>query len=462
MNISTNTNLISQESLSFTHNNRLHNMSKSSATEETKEINALEEYKEGDYSTYSVKELKALSYEELKENYDEIKDIVAQRLDALKDTSEYEDYTQYKNVTSNKSLIHTYEYVSATNELVTKVELTKLSEGEREIDDLHNLEKQLKAVDYFKDEEINKAIFSMYQNKHAETLFDIITPPGLKATNFGSTHSSGNTASHMDMFDLISLEIEDRKKLLREGVDEQMGDITQMQIGTNAFNIYEIKVSKYEQTPKIDEDKNENKIQNDKAPVSSIKEEKIDYTTYTSQQLRELPFEEVKDNYESLESILSNALVSMTELLQDDADNLIAFKMQLEQSNYLKNDELNEVLYDKIKDIKDPKVAIWSALAIKDNIENLMNNTIDSLIIDNIRLDKSDIERKGDDKDNQSENKSFIKENKGTTQINLDDIIRTVSKAASQGAKNEYNKELIAEFTNFISQYNELKDSLFK
>ena len=94
MNISTNTNLISQESLSFTHNNRLHNMSKSSATEETKEITALEEYKEGDYSTYSVKELKALSYEELKENYDEIKDIVAQRLDAIKDTPEYEDYTQ--------------------------------------------------------------------------------------------------------------------------------------------------------------------------------------------------------------------------------------------------------------------------------------------------------------------------------------------------------------------------------
>lgn len=240
-------------------------------------------------------------------------------------------------------------------------------------------------------------------------------------------------------------------------------------ISNKTFSLYEVKKS-----VNNDYSKNENNQIKENTEVDSKTEEienediKPDYNTYSAAQLRQITFDEAKKNYEDLKRILDDSLKNISTLNKKDTDNILAFKAQLEKVAYLKDDTLNETIYNKLQNIEDPKVAVWSNLVINENIENLQNGNLDSIIIDGLLVYPSDIQKNEDNKDN-DENQKEDKNPPNTQQVdakalNLDSIIDIVEKSAKNAGQTPpktYNKNIIEAYSNFISQYNEIKNNLF-
>lgn len=225
-----------------------------------------------------------------------------------------------------------------------------------------------------------------------------------------------------------------------------------MQIGNKTFDISEINKNDYEKI-KVEDEKEDN------LDVKKVDNEKIDYSIYTIKQLRQLSYDEVKDNKNKLEKIIDDTLKKANKLDKNKMDDLLAFKSQLNALEYTNDENINETIYNKLRSINDSKVTVWSALAITEKMDDLQKGNLNSIVINNstIYSDEVNLRQKEDEEEN------ITNKQQDKTQINLDSLINNVSRIASKVSnvsENIYNKELIEAYSKFITEYNAVKDSL--
>ena len=462
------------------------------------QITAFTKKVEGDYSTYSAAELSELSYNEIKKNYEEIKKELDSRMKESQDILNSESFKNYQKrfLISNPSEIRggskdqEVYFNEVTSNFMNEDKITdnmldkqygEVTRVNKETQELLNFNDKFKIVNYFDNDEINRAIYSNYED-NAQVFYDYSDPVDLDGSNgffAGSSYSIQGT----DLKQIVQ-SIEDAIEFIDahgfissdKQFDNQYGynhgfiiSGEEITISNKTFSLYEVKKS-----VKNDYSKNEDNQIKENTEVASKTEEienediKPDYNTYSATQLRQITFDEAKKNYEDLKKILDDSLKNISSLNKKDTDNLLAFKAQLEKVAYLKDDTLNETIYNKLQNIEDPKVTVWSNLAINENIENLQNGNLDSIIIDGLLIYPSDIQKNEDNKDN-DENQKEDKNPPNTQQVdakalNLDSIIDIVEKSAKNAGQTPpktYNKNIIEAYSNFISQYNEIKNNLF-
>ncbi|WP_321469446.1 hypothetical protein [Halarcobacter sp.] len=459
------------------------------------EITAFTKKIEGDYSTYTAKDLSQLSYSEIKANYDEIKEVLEARMEEAKDIMNSESFENYQKrlVLSDSSRrqsnsikemeVYSEEFNSyflnedkITDEMLDKT-YGKVTRQNAEVEDLLNFNDKFKIVNFFDNDEINETIFTNYED-NIQVYYEEPKVSNMNGAN-GYHAGSGASIQGTDLKQILQ-SIEDAKESIEaHGVLRSTGDNSQfikgylingeeISIAGKIFSIYD--VNKANEVEKSDEIKENEQSQTTKEAESNTNVENTipDYSSYTTAQLRKISFEEAKENYDELIKILEKGLKNISNLNKDDQDNLLAFKSQLEKVNYTDNEELNKTMYDKLQDIEDSKVAVWSNLVIDENIENLQNGEISSFVLNGIAFFQEDITKiNSGNEDNEKEKIEKAQKNTAQTgkdHINLDYIINTVSKAVltNQNAQDKpYSKEYIEAYSNFISKYNEIKNTLF-
>ncbi|QKF80612.1 hypothetical protein [Halarcobacter ebronensis] len=453
------------------------------------ELTAFTQKVEGDYSTYSAKELSELSYNEIKANYEEIKEILEARMEEAKDTINSESFKNYqkrlllnddievRGGSQDQQVRFEESFLFLNEDEITEDMLDKqygqITRENTEIQDLLNFNDKFKIVNYFDNDQINRAIYSKYED-NSQVFYDYSNPVDLDGSEVGYRGGTSYTIQGTDLKQILQ-SIEDALEFIEKyGVQKykdpessrfSAGFIIQgdeITIAGKKFSIYDVKKNENDDIKKeeIKETESTNEVK-----TESEEDIKPDYSTYTAAQLRQITFDEAKENLDELKKILEDNLKNVSKLNKEDTDNLLAFKAQLDKVDYLKDDTLNEAIYNKLQTISDPKVAVWSDLAITENIENLQNGNLDSLIINGLLIYASDLQTKEDtdEKENKNENASNTQQQKETTPLNLDSIINIVSNAAknaSQNSQDTYKQEVIEAYSNFISQYSEIRNSL--
>ncbi len=492
MNISTSNNFFNQIStnLSKTSITNTHNDSFKIHKENKTEITAFTGKREGDYSTYTAKELSSLSYKEVQENYEEIKEELEYRMKKAQDILNSDSFKNYQEELlrngnyeirggTKEQEVLTFEIEelmvlqpegSETKPIIKKTYENINTKEYNEIQDLLNFNDKFKIVNFFNNDEINETIYANYED-NSQVYYEQKDVSDLDGANWGFNAGSAYSIQGTDLKAILQ-SIEDAKEFIGEyGVHVEKNDGSfskgylingdEISIAGKIFSIYDVNKNfkEIETSQKVEKDDES----------EAIKEKTIaDYSSYTMEQLRQISFDEAKENYDELIKILKNDLENTNNLNKKDLDNLLAFKAQLEKVNYTDNDKLNETIYKKLQDIVDPKVAVWSNLVITENIQNLQDGEISSFVLAGIAFSEEDITKIN----STSEEAEKIKEKKaqentaqtGTEHVNLDYIINTVSIAVSntQSTQNRpYSKEYIEAYSNFISQYNAIKDSIF-
>ncbi|RXJ95667.1 hypothetical protein CRV00_04285 [Malaciobacter molluscorum] len=437
-------------------------ISESSKTQKEEKVDSIIPKKiEGDYSTYTTKELKSLSYDEVKKNYDEIKKVLEDRLKDAYSSGAAANYFKYTNRGDFLK-----ESILKDGKINFDNENKELSEQIGKVADLFIFQKQLKAVDYYDNNEINKEVFSLYQKYDMQN-----DPLDLNImSNFNNEHDHyASSDGIIDIFSIIEDSIKGRKEDIRNYEDmikkgnyanaetlsiynSSISKNKSMQIGNKTFDISEINKNDYEKI-KVEDEKEDN------LDVKKVDNEKIDYSIYTIKQLRQLSYDEVKDNKNKLEKIIDDTLKKANKLDKNKIDDLLAFKSQLNALEYTNDENINETIYNKLRSINDSKVTVWSALAITEKMDDLQKGNLNSIVINNstIYSDEVNLRQKEDEEEN------ITNKQQDKSQINLDSLINNVSRIASKVSnvsENIYNKELIESYSKFITEYNAVKDSL--
>ncbi|RXK13208.1 hypothetical protein CP965_05260 [Halarcobacter mediterraneus] len=493
MTISTNNNFFNQITSNIAKKNitSTNNDSFKIYKESQTEITAFTKKVEDDFSTYTAKELSELSYEEVQENYEEIKRRLEYSIKKAQDILNSDSFKNYQ-----KELIRNgdYEIRGGSKEHQVRMEINIeetttqiVSLGSKyniskptiekayeninikeynELQDLLSFNDKFKIVNFFENDEINKTIYNNYED-NSQVYYEQPHISDLDGANFGFNAGSAYNIQGTDLKAILQ-SVKDAKEFIeRHGVKTVKSDGSfsngylingdEISIAGKRFSIYDVNKN-------IKED-NEYKTIKEKESSTKIEEKIIDYSLYNTAQLREISFEEAKGNYDELKTTLEDLLKNSNNLNKEDQDNLLAFKAQLEKVNYSDNDKLNETIYNKLSDIEDSKVAVWSDLVITENIQNIQDGKISSLILNGISFSKDEIGKTNNINEKNKEEKN--KENTtqiGEKHINIDYIINTVSLAVSNTQNTQdkpYSKEHIKIYSDFISQYNQIKDSIF-
>lgn len=438
---------------------------------------------EGDYATYSAKELSELSYDELKENYDEIQRILDMRMLEAKQQFNSESFQNYQKrlLFSDDERINGIKdqevRLQESLQFLNEDEITeemldtqygKITAQNKELQDLLNFNDKFKIVNYFENDEINRAIYSKYKD-NSQVFYDYSEPTNLNGENDGFFQGMANSIQGTDLKQIVQ-SVEDAIEFIEvHGVIKGDGEGfsngfyisgEEITIAGKRFSLYDVKKSDMDAST----NKNSaNKQSNEVNQTAEVKDEKTDYSSYSIAQLRHLAFDEVKENFDALKQIMENSLENISELSKDEVDDLLAFKAQLETVNFLKDETINEAIYNKIQSINDPKVAIWSALAIKENLESLDNKKIDAIVINGLLLNANDIELSEKKSDTTETNNISNKQASSLKVLNLDSIIHTIETATRKDntqSPDTYSQNLIKTYSDFMAEYQQMKNTL--
>lgn len=184
---------------------------------------------------------------------------------------------------------------------------------------------------------------------------------------------------------------------------------------------------------------------------SNIEKTQKDYSGYTTfKELKEIPYEEAKENYEAIEKrALELRDKHRSEGIEEGTAGLASRAMleQLDKVNISNNDELNKALYETLRGIKDPLDSFVMNSELQFNLENYYhgNETRASFVYDPKTYGK---------------NYELTKEQ--LSSINVDDffskMLNTFTKdyeAAPREAKEQY-KKIVDGYSIFSQVYNKL------
>src|SRR5574344_273343 len=184
---------------------------------------------------------------------------------------------------------------------------------------------------------------------------------------------------------------------------------------------------------------------------SNIEKNQKDYSGYTTfKELKEIPYEEAKENYEAIEKrALELRAKHRSEGIEEGTKGLASRAMleQLDKVNISNNDELNKALYETLRGIKDPLDSHVMNSELQFNLENYYhgNETRASFVYDPKTYGK---------------NYELTKEQ--LSSINVDDffskMLNTFTKdyeAAPKEAKEQY-KKIVDGYSIFSEVYNKL------
>ena len=184
---------------------------------------------------------------------------------------------------------------------------------------------------------------------------------------------------------------------------------------------------------------------------SNIEKTQKDYSGYTTfKELKEIPYEEAKENYEAIEKrALELRAKHRSEGIEEGTKGLASRAMleQLDKVNISNNDELNKALYETLRGIKDPLDSFVMNSELQFNLENYYhgNETRASFVYDPKTYGK---------------NYELTKEQ--LSSINADDffskMLNTFTKdyeAAPREAKEQY-KKIVDGYSIFSQVYNKL------
>ena len=184
---------------------------------------------------------------------------------------------------------------------------------------------------------------------------------------------------------------------------------------------------------------------------SNIEKTQKDYSGYTTfKELKDIPYEEAKENYEAIEKrALELRAKHRSEGIEEGTKGLASRAMleQLDKVNISNNDELNKALYETLRGIKDPLDSFVMNSELQFNLENYYhgNETRASFVYDPKTYGK---------------NYELTKEQ--LSSINADDffskMLNTFTKdyeAAPREAKEQY-KKIVDGYSIFSQVYNKL------
>ena len=95
---------------------------------------------------------------------------------------------------------------------------------------------------------------------------------------------------------------------------------------------------------------------------------KVDYSNYTPSQIKEIPYEEAKANYDEISkriTDLGNQVLSF-----DESNKHIDASTQLRRVKLSDNDKLNKAVYETLRAIKDPIESITVSSEIQTNLQD--------------------------------------------------------------------------------------------
>jgi len=118
---------------------------------------------------------------------------------------------------------------------------------------------------------------------------------------------------------------------------------------------------------------------------------KIDYSNYTPSQIKEIPYEEAKANYDEISKRLAD--LGNQVLSFDESNKHIDASTQLSKVKLSDNDKLNKAVYETMRAIKDPLKSIVMASEIQTNMQDYYygKKTYASFVVSNdpIHTDKN-------------------------------------------------------------------------
>ncbi len=95
---------------------------------------------------------------------------------------------------------------------------------------------------------------------------------------------------------------------------------------------------------------------------------KIDYSNYTPSQIKEIPYEEAKANYDEISKRLAD--LGNQVLSFDESNKHIDASTQLRRVKLSDNDKLNKAVYETLRAIKDPIESITVSSEIQTNLQD--------------------------------------------------------------------------------------------
>lgn len=95
---------------------------------------------------------------------------------------------------------------------------------------------------------------------------------------------------------------------------------------------------------------------------------KVDYSNYTPSQIKEIPYEEAKANYDEISKRLAD--LGNQVLSFDESNKHIDASTQLRRVKLSDNDKLNKAVYETLRAIKDPIESITVSSEIQTNLQD--------------------------------------------------------------------------------------------
>lgn len=118
---------------------------------------------------------------------------------------------------------------------------------------------------------------------------------------------------------------------------------------------------------------------------------KVDYSNYTPSQIKEIPYEEAKANYDEIFKRLD--VIGMQKLSFDEIKKFDDASVQLSKVKLSDNDKLNKAVYETLRAIKDPLKSVVVSSEIQTNMQDYYygKKTYASFVVSNdpIHTDKN-------------------------------------------------------------------------
>jgi len=95
---------------------------------------------------------------------------------------------------------------------------------------------------------------------------------------------------------------------------------------------------------------------------------KVDYSNYTPSQIKEIPYEEAKANYDEISKRIAD--LGKQVLSFDESNKHIDASTQLRRVKLSDNDKLNKAVYETLRAIKDPIESITVSSEIQTNLQD--------------------------------------------------------------------------------------------
>ena len=128
-----------------------------------------------------------------------------------------------------------------------------------------------------------------------------------------------------------------------------------------------------------------------KNPAYSQQTSKVDYSNYTPSQIKEIPYEEAKANYDEISKRLAD--LGNQVLSFDESNKHINASAQLSKVKLSDNDKLNKAVYETMRAIKDPLKSDVVSSEIQTNMQDYYygKKTYASFVVSNdpIHTDKN-------------------------------------------------------------------------